>query len=371
MFGSARRLEAEISSLQSRLAEKEAELAAEREARQGAEAAVAAAAADAERRIAVYQGLFKRLLSFSQSMADCQASMASLAGAMKKESEIVDATAATATSNTSSVHQVTDNVRVLASKTQDVTRTVQDLDERAAEIGGIVGLIKAIADQTNLLALNAAIEAARAGEQGRGFAVVADEVRKLAERTAQATMDIHGLVQAIQGEATSAKTLIEISPEQAAAFGADAERANTSMKELIGMAESNRATIRATALRSFVEVAKLDHLVYKMEIYKVLMGVSEKQADNFASHHECRLGKWYYQGDGRECFSRLGPYQRIEPPHAEVHAHGKAAVQAHYAGDHAAALDYADRMEASSRKVLQELENLALEGEQDNCALVG
>ncbi|WP_085813747.1 methyl-accepting chemotaxis protein [Geoanaerobacter pelophilus] len=97
----------------------------------------------------------------------------------------------------------------IAERVKDSARTVESLGERSEQIGNIIETIQDIADQTNLLALNAAIEAARAGEQGRGFAVVADEVRALAERTTKATREIGDMIKAIQDETRAAVGAME------------------------------------------------------------------------------------------------------------------------------------------------------------------
>ncbi|MET1067663.1 MAG: methyl-accepting chemotaxis protein [Pseudomonas prosekii] len=108
-----------------------------------------------------------------------------------------------------SMTEASSSLEQIAGALNSTATVINTLGQRSQEIGGIVGVITAIADQTNLLALNAAIEAARAGEQGRGFAVVADEVRNLASRTREATDEISSMIQSIQQETGNAVSTME------------------------------------------------------------------------------------------------------------------------------------------------------------------
>jgi len=181
-------------------------------------------------------------------MAATVQGVASNARASAAQTEDADREAQTAISV---VNQTIVDIRTLADEMREAAEVIQTLETNSRSIGGVLEVIRNIADQTNLLALNAAIEAARAGEQGRGFAVVADEVRTLAGRTQTSTQEIQGMIERLQSASQHAVKVMQESREHAESGVAKVETA--------GQALINISVLVASISKMSLHIAEAAH----------------------------------------------------------------------------------------------------------------
>lgn len=305
----------------------------------------------------------------------------------------------------------------IADRVKSTASAIESLGVRSDQIGAIVGTIEDIADQTNLLALNAAIEAARAGEQGRGFAVVADEVRALAERTTRATREIGEMIKAIQKEtkiaveamnegvtevakgtedaarsgealqailqqvsevtnqihqiATAAEeqtaTTSEISSNIHMITGVFSKTAQTSHEtsneagKLNKLSEELQETVRRFKTKDseilMLTVAANDHRLFVNKVRAAVLGDAPLDPTNMPTHHTCRFGKWY-DNEGKQICGHLSSYKAIDAPHERIHSIAKEAVAAANSGDINRANKLMQDVEAVSHSIMNGLDSV-------------
>ncbi|MDD5286475.1 MAG: methyl-accepting chemotaxis protein [Desulfuromonadaceae bacterium] len=318
------------------------------------------------------------------------------------------------------VQKTINRMNSIKNEIENSSGVIEKLGQSSEKIGEIADTIQDIADQTNLLALNAAIEAARAGEQGRGFAVVADEVRALAERTSRATREIADMTKSIQSETDLAVKAMRRSASEVEAGVLEANDSGESLTNIINQigevtlqvsqiataAEEQTATTteivsnisnisdsvarfdrsavtineKIRSLQSLsddlkkatsvfkseigpyliLDIAKSDHVQFVNRIERCVDGKEEIASSALPDHHSCRFGKWYFSDGSKLCADSYS-FKAIDDPHERIHRIAKEVVDLRNRGEIEQAERKLEEVEQISSEIVELLEKVKIE----------
>ncbi len=254
------------------------------------------------------------------------------------------------------VEQLDRRAQIISQQAEQSSTGARALEVTAQNIGHLIGSIQEVSDQTNLLALNAAIEAARAGEHGRGFAVVADEVRQLAGKASSASGEIEKLIAEIIQQIESIRRLVDISQVGAEDVSSSSIQINGIVDQVINSSNHMQMVIHETTTNAFLNTVKLDHAVWKAGIYQKIS--DNHFTESAGDHKNCRLGKWYFEGYGSRKYQHLASFRDLDVPHKAVHDYGNQALEAGARGDIETLVAALEAMEDAGHQVVTYIDRL-------------